>query len=303
MSGRKKTHYLLVDFIDYLSLERGLSSSSILSYERDLEPFCLHLLKIGKKNIEEIHLEEARLYIQQRKKVGHASTSIRRFLSALRSWGNYKIERGEWKSNPFKLLESPKVEKRLPRGLSLKEITNILDLPKVLIPLGARDRAMLELLFAAGLRVSELINLDLKDIEFDVGYVRCFGKGSKERIVPIGSTCIKYIQHYLMHGRNELSNEKSDRALFLNRRGERITRQGFWKIVKKYALSAGIKREISPHHFRHSFATQLLERGADLRSVQEMLGHSDISTTQIYTHVTAVHMKKVYDQSHPRSKK
>ena len=299
--GKKKKNPFLLEFLDYLSLERGLSENPISAYERDLSPFC-EFLKHKESSLDKADLEAVREYLKARKKEEWAATSMRRFHSSLRMWGTFKIERGEWNSNPFKLLETPKVEKRLPKGLSLEEINKILELPKLLNPLGARDRAMIELLFAAGLRVTELLNLNINDVDLKIGYVRCFGKGSKERMVPIGSLCIKYMEHYLQTGRPSLGNEKSARALFLNNRGERITRQGFWKILRAYAKAAGIEREISPHHLRHSFATQLLEHGADLRSVQELLGHADISTTQIYTHVTSKQLKKVYDASHPRAK-
>lgn len=298
----KKKNLFLEELIDYLSLEKGLSSNTILAYERDLTPFCDFLSKKG-STINEATLEEVRDYLRYRKKEGWSSASMRRFHSALRIFGKFKIERGEWSSNPFSLLESPKAEKKLPKGLSLEEVEKILEVPNLLTPIGARDRAMVELLFAAGLRVSELLSLNTNDIDLEVGYVRCFGKGSKERIVPIGRLCVKYVNHYLQTGRVFISNEKSEGALFLNSKGVRMTRQGFWKILRGHSKSAGIEREISPHHLRHSFATQLLEHGADLRSVQELLGHADISTTQIYTHVSSKQLKKAYDSAHPRSGK
>lgn len=298
----KKKNLFLEELIDYLSLEKGLSSNTILAYERDLAPFCDFLSQKG-TTIDEATLEEARDYLRYRKKEGWSSASMRRFHSALRIFGRFKIERSEWSSNPFSLLESPKAEKKLPKDLSLEEVEKILAVPNLLTPIGARDRAMIELLFAAGLRVSELLGLNTNDVDLEVGYVRCFGKGSKERIVPIGRLCIKYMNHYLQTGRVFINNEKSEGALFLNNKGVRMTRQGFWKILRANSKSAGIEREISPHHLRHSFATQLLEHGADLRSVQELLGHADISTTQIYTHVSSKQLKKAYDSAHPRSGK
>lgn len=298
----KKKNPFLEELIDYLSLERGLSSNTLLAYERDLAPFCAFLSQRG-SSIDETTLEEVRDYLRWRKKEGWSSASTRRFHSALKIFGRFKIERGEWTSNLFSLLESPKGEKKLPKSLSLEEVEKILASPNLLTPLGARDRAMIELLFAAGLRVSELLSLNTKDMDLEVGYIRCFGKGSKERIVPIGRLCIKYMKHYLQTGRVFMNNEKSEGALFLNNRGTRMTRQGFWKILREYSKNAGIEREISPHHFRHSFATQLLEHGADLRSVQELLGHADISTTQIYTHVSSKQLRKAYENAHPRSGK
>ena len=301
MKQKKRTHPWLQEFLDYLALERGLSLNTIVSYGRDLEPFCDYL-KDHNGTLDEVQLESVREYLKRRKQEGWAAASMKRFLSSLKTFGSFKIDRNEWQTNPFRLLESPKGERRLPKGLALDEINKILEMPKLLTPIGARDRGMIELLFAAGLRVTELLNVNLNDIDFEIGYVRSFGKGSKERIVPIGSMCIQSIKHYLHTGRYELANEKSEGALFLNNRGERMSRQGFWKILTAYAKNAGIERDNTTHHMRHSFATQLLEHGADLRSVQEMLGHADISTTQIYTHVTSKHLKKVYDESHPRAK-
>jgi len=301
MRAKKRHNPFLQEFLDYLALERGLSKNSILAYERDLEPFC-DFLKARGKDLDSAELEDTREYLKKRKLENWAASSMRRFYSALRTWGHFKVERGEWQSNQFKLLDTPKKEKRLPKEITLAEIEKILALPKLLDPLGARDRAMIELLFAAGLRVSELLSTNVNDVDLKIGYVRCFGKGSKERIVPIGRLCIQYMEHYLQNARPSLMTEKSEGALFLNRLGVRMSRQGFWKILRGYAKAAGIEREISPHHLRHSFATLLLENGADLRSVQELLGHADISTTQIYTHVTSKQIKKVYDESHPRAK-
>lgn len=297
---KRKKEVFLGEFLDYLALERGLSDHTIDSYERDLAPLVAFLRERG-TSLDDTQLEWVRQYIQKRKKETWAASSMKRFQSALRMWGRFKIERGEWQSNPFSLLESPKSEKKLPQVLTLGEVESILQQPKVLTPIGARDRAMVELLFSSGLRVTELLNANINDLDLDIGYIRCFGKGSKERMIPIGSICNQFLQHYLKNARPLLIRETSGGALFLNVRGNRMSRQGFWKILKLYAKQAGIKKEISPHHLRHSFATQLLENGADLRSVQELLGHADISTTQIYTHVTSKQMKKVYDKAHPRA--
>ena len=292
----------LQEFIDYLALELGLAQNSLLAYERDLTKVIDFLAKEKKISLEEIKPDDIRAYLQARKKEGWTAASTKRTLSALRTWGKYLVERGVWKSNSMLLLEAPKGERRLPKTLELEEVEAILKQPQVTQPAGARDLAMIELLFSAGLRVSELLDLDIQDVQLEMGYVRCFGKGSKERIVPIGEKSIRSIQFYIERGRGEFVSAASDRALFLNQKGNRMTRQGFWKILKAYATKAGIKRPISPHHLRHSFATLLLENGADLRSVQEMLGHADISTTQIYTHVSQKHLYNIYQNAHPRAK-
>jgi len=192
-------------------------------------------------------------------------------------------------------------KKKLPKVLTINEVEELLKQPSGLLPAGLRDKAMLELLYATGIRVSELISLNISDVNLEMGYIKCYGKGAKERIVPLGSIAIKCVQDYLNKGRSKLIRTYEEGALFVNHHVNRLTRQGFWKIIKKYAHEANIKKEITPHTLRHSFATHLLENGADLRSVQEMLGHADISTTQIYTHVTSNRLKEVYDKTHPRA--
>ncbi|WP_238528262.1 tyrosine recombinase [Acetonema longum] len=185
--------------------------------------------------------------------------------------------------------------------LTIHEVEELLKQPNVSLAAGLRDKAMLELLYATGIRVSELISLNISDVNLEMGYIKCYGKGSKERIVPLGSIAAKCVQDYVAKGRQKLVRTYEEASLFVNHHGNRLTRQGFWKIIKKYAQEANIHKEITPHTLRHSFATHLLENGADLRSVQEMLGHADISTTQIYTHVTKNHLKEVYDKTHPRA--
>ena len=203
--------------------------------------------------------------------------------------------------DPTDDLSSPKLERKLPRVLTVDEVEKLLNQPDTSTPAGIRDKAMLEVLYATGIRVSELVSLNLDDIELDEGFVRCIGKGSKERVVPMGEIAINALRSYLSKGRPKLVSNPGENALFLNHHGRRLTRQGFWKIVKKYAAQLGIRKEITPHTLRHSFATHLLENGADIRAVQEMLGHADISTTQIYTHVTKDRLKDVYARSHPRA--
>lgn len=203
--------------------------------------------------------------------------------------------------NPAADLESPKTEKKLPRVMSPQEVDILLEQPDALHVTGIRDKAMLEVIYATGIRVSELMSLDVADINLDAGFIRCTGKGSKERMIPLGSVAVRHVDQYLNDGRPKLVRHSGESALFVNQHGKRLTRQGFWKILKKYARLAGINKEITPHTMRHSFATHLLENGADLRSVQEMLGHADISTTQIYTQVTGRKLRDVYEKTHPRA--
>lgn len=204
--------------------------------------------------------------------------------------------------DPTVNLESPKLGQRLPQVLTTAEVEALLSQPQLADPAGLRDKAMLELIYATGIRVSEMVTLDIEHVELDMGYIRCFGKGSKERIIPLGAVAAHYVREYLARSRVKLTKGKTEhRALFVNAQGKRLTRQGFWKILKKYAREANINKHITPHTLRHSFATHLLENGADLRSVQEMLGHADISTTQIYTHLTKIRLREVYTNAHPRA--
>jgi integrase/recombinase XerD len=226
--------------------------------------------------------------------------SIVRDLAAIRSFFRFLIEEGVLEANPVEDLESPKVAKTLPEILSLREIEQILEQPNLQTSLGMRDRAMLEMLYATGMRVSELTRLPTHQVNLEGGYVLLYGKGSKERIVPLGSEAMKWVALYLKGARETLSKGKESAFLFINRSGKEMSRQRFWKNLKNYAKKAGLQKRITPHLLRHSFASHLLERGADLRSVQMMLGHVDISTTQIYTHVTGEKLKKIHKRYHPR---
>lgn len=228
-------------------------------------------------------------------------STISRNLAAIKSFYQYMVRERYLEKDPAAAMESPKLEKKLPRILTIGEVEQLLKQPDGLLPTGLRDKAMLELLYATGIRVSELISLHISDVNLELGYIKCYGKGAKERIVPLGSIAARCVQEYLSKGRGKMVRSYEEPALFVNHHGNQLTRQGFWKIIKKYALEANIQKEITPHTLRHSFATHLLENGADLRSVQEMLGHADISTTQIYTHVTNKHLKEVYDRTHPRA--
>jgi integrase/recombinase XerD len=293
------SHYVS-EFINYLSVERGLAPNTLESYERDLRQFT-QFLNDKSISLSDVAQTNIVAYLIHLKRKGRASSTVSRNLASIRSFYGFMWQEKYVEDNPASNLDSPKQEKHLPRVLNMVEVERLLEMPDLSTPAGQRDKAMLEVLYATGLRVSELIGLDIGDIDLEFGYVRCIGKGSKERIVPLGTKAIEAVNQYVVHGRVKLQSGVGGRRLFVNQRGRGLTRQGFWKIMKKYARMAGIKGEVTPHTLRHSFATHLLENGADLRSVQEMLGHSDISTTQIYTHVTRKRLKEVFASAHPRA--
>lgn len=288
-------------YIDYLSAEKGLAINTLDSYGRDLKQFSLYLRDGPKIGFEGASRTTVVAYLLHLQKQGRTTATIARRLAALKSFYQFLVHERILSRDPTADLESPKQKKKLPRVLTVREVEILLNQPRAVSAAGRRDKAMLELLYAAGIRVSELVSLDVDDVNLTIGYVRCLGKGNKERIVPIGSMAIKAISAYLEKGRGQLLKDVDEPALFLNHQGGRLTRQGFWKIIKRYAREAGINKPITPHTMRHSFATHLLENGADLRSVQELLGHADISTTQIYTHITRGHLKDVYARTHPRA--
>jgi len=291
----------ITNFINYLSVERGLAKNTLESYSRDLKSFQKFLSESEIHDVREINRSALLTYMAKQQQKGKANSSIGRSMAALKSFFRFLLQENQIEIDPTADFESPKTEKRLPKVLMPTDIEKLLCQPKLSTPMGKRDKAMLEMLYATGIRVTELVSLNLNDLFLENGFIRCFGKGSKERIIPIGSAAVKYTQEYLSKGRSRLLGSKANQALFLNFHGNRLTRQGFWKIIKKHAKDANIKREITPHTLRHSFATHLLENGADLRSVQEMLGHADISTTQIYTHITRNRLKDVYGKTHPRA--
>lgn len=292
---------LIGDFINYLSTERGLALNTLESYGRDLRQYADFLERGKFATLESASRATIISYLLYLEKQGKATATIARRLAALKSFYQFLLREKVLDKDPTANLESPKLEKRLPKVLTVKEIELLLKQPNPMNATGLRDRAMLELLYATGIRVSELVSLNLGDVNIDMGYVRCYGKGAKERIVPLGSMAQRSVADYLANGRGQLVRDVREQALFVNHHGRRLTRQGFWKIVKKYAADAKIDKDITPHTLRHSFATHLLENGADLRSVQEMLGHADISTTQIYTHITKGRLKEVYAKAHPRA--
>ena len=288
-------------FINYLAVERGLAQNTLESYGRDLRQFTKYLQTGHMDLLQDSSRTTILTYLNSLQSRGRAMSTISRNLAAIKSFYQYMVRERYLEKDPAATMESPKLAKKLPRILTIGEVEQLLKQPNGLLPTGLRDKAMLELLYATGIRVSELISLNISDANLELGYIKCYGKGAKERIVPLGSIAARCVQEYLSKGRGKMVRSYEEPALFVNHHGNQLTRQGFWKIIKKYALEANVPKEITPHTLRHSFATHLLENGADLRSVQEMLGHADISTTQIYTHVTNKHLKEVYDRTHPRA--
>ncbi|NLV15704.1 MAG: site-specific tyrosine recombinase XerD [Syntrophomonadaceae bacterium] len=292
---------LLPEYMKYLRFEKGLSENTLEAYNRDLEKFLafLRVKKVGQP--EDIKRPDILGFLSSLLDEGVAFSTTARHLSSIKSFFRYLTMEGYLTLNPADLLETPRINRKLPDVLSVEEIDRLFANPNVVSLIGLRDRAMLELMYATGLRVSELLSLDVDDVNLSAGYVRCVGKGRKERIVPVGKTAGFWVDRYISRSRQKLLKGHMSRILFVNARGNKMTRQGFWKILNKHVAETGITKEVTPHTLRHSFATHLLENGADLRSVQEMLGHADISTTQIYTHMTRSHLKDVYVRSHPRA--
>jgi integrase/recombinase XerD len=288
-------------YLSFLTVEKGLSANTLESYSRDLQAFVAYLADQGLQNLQDIQATAILGYLIHLRNRGLNPTSRARHLVTLRGFFRFLHQENILSHDPAALVELPKSGRHLPDILSGKEIRMLLAAPRMDRPVGLRDAAMLELLYAAGLRVSELIRLKVLDINFDAGYVRIFGKGGKERVVPIGGPALKALNRYLDQARPLLLKEESSAFLFVARRGRPLSRQGFWKLLKKYAVQAGIPHPVSPHTLRHSFASHLLEGGADLRVVQIMLGHADIATTQIYTHVSMERLQSIHQKYHPRS--
>jgi integrase/recombinase XerD len=290
-------------FLSFLKVEKTLAANTVAAYAFDLERLRSYLAQRGVARLEDVKADMLHGYVRDLFDVGFAATSIRRTLSSLRSYFSFVVSEGFLKQDPTELLESPKSGHYLPAVLSVGEIEGILESVDTSKRGGTRDRAMLETLYATGVRVSELSNLTLERILAAEGLVRVTGKGSKERIVPIGDTALAWINDYCGTERPAFSRPHTDNTVFLNIRGGKLSRMAIWKIIRKYVRAAGIKKHVSPHTFRHSFATHLLEGGADLRAVQEMLGHSNIVTTEIYTHVDGEYLKEVHKSFHPREGK
>jgi len=291
---------LISQFLDYLTIERGLSQNTVKSYNMDLIKFSEYLKTRNVKKVESVTKHDISKYLYYLKDKGLSASSISRNLAAIKVFFRFLVSERITKENAAGTIESPRLLRHLPEVLNTTEVTKMLEVPNSRSLLGVRDKAAMELMYATGMRVSEMVELMTGGLNLDVGFIRCTGKGGKERIVPVGRQAKIALTRYLEKGRKKLVKHKEDRHLFLSRLGKKISRQSFWKMLKKYAKLAGIKRNITPHTLRHSFATHLLEKGADLRSVQEMLGHADISTTQIYTHINKARLKGIHKKFHPR---
>jgi integrase/recombinase XerD len=291
---------MLDQFLHYLTVEKGLSENTIEAYHHDLVRFFEHLKEKGIQDVSKVEPLNLRAFFLRLRRRGLSTRTVGRNQVVLRSFFRFLVLEGILEANPAEELESPKMIKTLPQILTFREVELLLEQPDLKTPLGIRDRAMLEMLYATGMRVSELIGLPMNQVNLEAGYTLVYGKGSKERVVPLGGEAIQWVTLYLETVRNRLLKGKESPLLFVGRSGNGMSRQRFWKSLKGYGRKAGIKKRTTPHLLRHSFASHLLERGADLRSVQMMLGHVDISTTQIYTHVTGDRLKKVHQKYHPR---
>jgi len=296
-------------FLNYLAVEKGYSEHTISAYHNDLNGLCDFSTAEASKqgsapswaNFSRQSMLSHLLNLKER---GYVATTIARKVAAARSFFGFLVSEGIIKTDPTENMSSPSVGRALPKPIPINQVRLLLEQPNKLSTAEAkRDRAMLELLYASGMRISELVALNLGDINTEGDYyVRCFGKGHKERLIPLYEQIAMAVKQYVEETRPKLAHNKNEEALFLNSRGERLTRQGFWQKLKEYAKSAGLDNQISPHTLRHSFATHMLSGGADLRSVQELLGHANISTTQVYTHLTTEHIRRTYEKSHPRAK-
>ena len=295
-----KTVALIQDFLHHLKVERGLAKNTLLAYGQDLAKFDRFLTGKG-RHPRQVRQGEIDEFARRLSRLGLSPKSIARALNAVRMFYRYLVREKVVGTDPTAEIRAPRTWKTLPRFLTLEEVDDLLDAPDSSSLLGVRDAAMVELLYATGLRVSELVSVRVRDLNLQVGYLTCIGKGNKERLVPLGRSAVHRLTTYLESAREEILKGRAQAPLFLNSRGGPMSRQGFWKVLKKYGQLAGLRGKLSPHVLRHSFATHLLERGADLRSVQMMLGHADISTTQIYTHINRERLKKIYRNYHPRA--
>lgn len=293
----------LAEYIIYLKIERGLSANTVTSYKRDVEKYLTFLTEKKITQLDEVSRFEILDFLQTLRQSGAADNSIIRMVSSLRKFHQYLKRESIVSDDPMQLIDTPKKASTLPKAISPQAVEQLLEAPDTTTPLGVRDRTILELMYATGLRISELVNLKLSDMHLTMGFIQTMGKGEKERIIPLGEIASQWLDHYLDGARVYLQDQSAETSeyVFLNSRGKGLSRQGVWKKVKQLALEAGIDQNVTPHTLRHSFATHLLENGADLRMVQELLGHADISTTQIYTHITKTRLKQVYSDYHPRA--
>jgi integrase/recombinase XerD len=301
MKYNKKLDHLVDQYLNYLVVEKGLAQKTIEAYAGDLSAFLGFLNTHGIDTIEQADTAVILKYVIDLRNTGKGPSTRARHLVTIRGFYHHLYHSGLLKHNPAKLVDLPKRGLKLPVVLDVAHIEQLLSAPDLHRPTGQRDGAMLELIYAAGLRVSELIHLQMTAINLEAGFVRVLGKGSKERIVPIGTKAITSVRDYLEDGRVKILKNRTSRFLFVARAGKPMTRQGFWKLLKRYALKAGIEQRVTPHSLRHSFASHLLEGGADLRAVQVMLGHVDIATTQFYTHVAQKRLIEIHQKYHPRA--
>jgi len=293
--------HLLNEFLNYLTVERGLSKNTISAYKTDLGHFIGRMEELKMNDVSKIKRQDITSYMHYLKDKGIGSNSISRALVAIKMFYRFLVQERLAKEDVSGVIESPKLIRGLPDVLNSDEIDKLLAGPDIRDNIGIRDRAALELMYASGMRVSEMVELTREGVNLDIGFIKCRGKGDKERIVPIGRKSREAVTRYLEKVRPALVKGKEDPHLFISRLGKKISRQTFWKMIKRYARRARIKKEITPHTLRHSFATHLLEHGADLRVVQEMLGHADIATTQLYTHIDKTRLKSIHRQFHPRA--
>lgn len=292
------------EFLDYLTAERGSSDNTVSAYRNDLTQFAEFMAGRNKTDWADVTRDDLIEYILWLKEREYASATVARKVAAMKSFFGFLLRTGQIEDNPSEELDSPKVKKQLPQTLTPEEVDKLLALPAQAgdTPKALRDTALLEMLYATGMRVSETASITLDDLDLQAGTVRCVGKGSKERMMPLYTEASNAVQAYLDKGRSRLlGNNKAERTLFLNPRGERLTRQGLWLIIKGYAKQLGLEDRVTPHTLRHSFATHMLNGGAGLREVQRLLGHANISTTQVYTHISQDRLRQVYDGAHPRA--
>lgn len=287
-------------FVSYLRIEKGSAENTLLAYRRDIRRFVAFAEK-RRRTLQTVARGDVMDFLATLYEARMDARSVARYLVAIRHFFRFCVMEGYLKEDPAATIEAPKFRNSLPEFLSVPEVDALLAQPDVTNAVGMRDQAIIEILYSSGLRVSELCGLRVTDLQMEVGCLRCIGKGDKERLVPVGKQALDAVQRYLNKGRPELLGEESSAELFLNRQGRRLDRQAVWKLLVAYGKKAGIRKHLKPHMLRHSFATHLLDRGADLRSVQMMLGHADISTTQIYTHVVEERLKQVYKAHHPRA--
>lgn len=292
----------LADYIHYLKVERGLSENTIISYQRDLKQYLVFLAEQKVESWSEIDRFFVMTFLKKLTDEGKSPTTITRMISSLRKFHQFLRQERYTDNDPMQHIDTPKKAQKLPKTLSIKEVETLIETPNTTTKYGIRDRAILEVMYATGLRVTELISLKMDDLHLSLGLIQTLGKGDKERIIPLGDLAIKWIEIYLAESRPLLLRKGQEvDELFLNHHGRGFSRQGIWKNLKIHVVNAGIKKDVTPHTLRHSFATHLLENGADLRVVQELLGHADISTTQIYTHITKQRMADVYKDYFPRA--